>query len=301
MKRFLTRVVMFSVVTVGVFLGVLSTADGWTDAYYLRFTTPTQQSLIVGTSRAAQGLQPAVFDSLLNLNIYNYAFTFGHSPYGPTYLHSIKAKVDTSSTNGTFIVAVDPWSLCSSKAAPNDSLLFEERDRMLATTPCVNCKPNFTYLIDHLSGRYYSTLFRNKGSYHLHDDGWLAITVNMDEDKVRKRTVSKIREYREGSFIEKTYSSLRFAYLQKTIDYLKRYGEVYLVRLPVGPEMLALETEFDPLFEERMQQLAPKTAGYLDLTPQGDRFRYTDGNHLATVSAPEVSRKVAVWMKNQSD
>ena len=44
--------------------------------FYLRFTSPKHNSLIIGTSRSAQGIHPNIIDSILNLedinSIYNY-------------------------------------------------------------------------------------------------------------------------------------------------------------------------------------------------------------------------------------
>ena len=72
---------------------VFSLADGSTDAFYVKFTTPKQKALIIGSSRAAQGLQPAVINLVLeNTHIYNYAFSRVHTPYGPAYFNSIKKK-----------------------------------------------------------------------------------------------------------------------------------------------------------------------------------------------------------------
>lgn len=100
MRQFLIQVLVFCAIAVGLFLAFLSQADGSTDPFYIRFTTPQQESLILGTSRAAQGLQPKVFDSISSLDIYNYAFTIGHSPYGKTYLNSIKKKIRENTKNG---------------------------------------------------------------------------------------------------------------------------------------------------------------------------------------------------------
>lgn len=84
-SRFLHKIIIFSIPLIVIFAIVLGQADGYTDPFYIRFTTPKQNNLILGTSRAAQGLQPDVFKDILETDVYNYAFTVTHSPYGPTY------------------------------------------------------------------------------------------------------------------------------------------------------------------------------------------------------------------------
>ena len=91
MKKFIVNICLFLIIVLLTILGVFWQADGKTDPFYLRFTTDKQNSLILGTSRAAQGLLPEVLNSKLNRDdFFNYSFTLGHSPYGPTYLKSIK-------------------------------------------------------------------------------------------------------------------------------------------------------------------------------------------------------------------
>ena len=88
---------------------------GGVDAFYGRFASPPAGSLILGTSRAAQGIRPAVLAARLGGQfegpLLNYAFTLTHSPYGPAYLASIRRKLRPEVRHGLFIVAVDPWSL----------------------------------------------------------------------------------------------------------------------------------------------------------------------------------------------
>ena len=92
MRRFVLQLFLISIITLSVISFIFLKADGYTDPFYIRFTTPKQQNLILGTSRAAQGIQPRFFKEMMGVDIYNYAFTIGQSPYGPVYLKSIKRK-----------------------------------------------------------------------------------------------------------------------------------------------------------------------------------------------------------------
>ena len=97
MKKFLIKLLLFLSVVILTFGYIFSFADGYTDPFYMRFTTAKQKNLIIGTSRAAQGIQPQILNKKLNLKFFNYAFTVMHSPFGETYLNSIKSKLDESS------------------------------------------------------------------------------------------------------------------------------------------------------------------------------------------------------------
>ena len=64
MKKLLIQLSVLSVLVLVSFVLVLTRADGSTDPFYTRFTTPRQNNLILGTSRAAQGVQPGILDSI---------------------------------------------------------------------------------------------------------------------------------------------------------------------------------------------------------------------------------------------
>lgn len=296
---FLKKTALF-LITIIISLALLFTqADGFTDEYYLKFATPKQDSLILGTSRAAQGLRPDTFETVLGKKIFNYAFTIGHSPFGPTYLKSIKRKLKNNVTNGIFIVTVDPWSISSKSKDPNQLNKFRELELALANTPIVSFKPNFLYLVQNYASSYVYIL-RNKIShpaFFLHDDGWLEISINMDQGEVDYRTKAKLEFYREHNLPEYKFSEIRLEYLLKTIDYLQQHGAVYLVRLPVSSGMVEIEEEFMPDFNEKIQQAKQKASNYLDLTQSEAEYIYTDGNHLFKESGIDVSRDIAKFIQ----
>jgi len=296
MRRFLIQVVLFSVVLLVSFCLILTMANGYTDPFYLRFTTPQQENLIIGTSRAAQGVNPALLEKVFDKKIYNYAFTVDHSPFGETYLNSIKNKIKKGDKPGTFIVAVDPWSISSKIKNPNDSTSFREVDLCLGNTQNVNSNPNLLYLIKNLGGKYHTVLTQRTGPCLLHENGWLDVSIGMDSLSMNDRIDSKVKIYRENNLPRYKYSSVRFRYLKETIKFLKGYGKVYLVRLPIHPKIMAIENELMPDFNEKIKSIVHMSEGYYDMTDLNEKFLYTDGNHLHKTSGAEVSTKIANWM-----
>jgi hypothetical protein len=310
MKRFIIQISFFSGLSLSAILIILSSADGYTDPYYIRFTTPKQQNMILGTSRAAQGLQPKVFKQILKKDIHNFAFTVTQSPYGRVYYESIKLK-HNKIKGGVFIVTVDPWSISSWCESPNDLEQFRENDLCLDNTKIVDSYPNYNYLLHNLSGKY-SDIMINRISYplhrrypnldlhvaymYLHQDGWLEVShIKMDSASVAERVAEKTQTHR-NLLPQYQFSSVRLHYLVKTINYLNEYGNVFLLRLPIHNSMMEIEEEFMPDFDMKIKAAIDISQGYLDMTPQNSLFSYTDGNHLHQQSGEKVSMIIANWI-----
>ena len=271
-------------------------ADGTTDEYYLRFTTGKQRSMILGGSRAAQGLHPSVFNDAspgtgFEGPVYGFAFTMAHSPYGATYLHAIEEKLDPSARNGLFILQVDPWLLSN----PGDSTALTEADRTLGPQLIWNAHPNYEYLT-----RYWDRGWGALGHWPMGDpdttsvlmpDGRLAVNVAMDTATVKRRTENKVRTYRDEYLPGRKLSTARLDYLRQTIALLEPHGTVTLVRLPVCAEIASMERSFAPDFPTLMADLANTTGTeFLDLDTMAATF--TDGNHLDEHSGQRVTEAI---------
>lgn len=277
-------------------IGVFMNADGSSDPYYLKLTTPEKSNLILGTSKAAQGIQPQVLQSTLGKDFYNYSFSFFASPYGKVYLESVKNKINKEDHNQSFILTVGSWSLSSQKHVKNDTLKFREESSFLQDITNVTQKPNYSYLLKHAEGSYYKILIKDSPAF-LHDDGWLEVSLNNNPEQVARRTEHTINGYRKK--VENyEYSPARNNYLLETISYLKNYGAVYLVRLPIHEDIQKLENQLIPDFEQTIKTAIETSDGYLDLSPDHSIHTYTDGMHLDKESSKNVSLKIANWIKS---
>ncbi len=301
MRQFLRNTILFiSLICFSIYLVFLK-VNGSNDPYYLRFTVPKQNSLILGTSQAAQGVLPSVLNNKLNrTDLFNYSFSISHRPYGLVYLNSIKKKLNNSSKEGLFILTIDPWSLSANKKNPNDSSLFKENDKFLGTTNFVNCDPNVEYLFENY-GRSYIHLFESNDKVYLHKDGWLEVSPRMDEKIILKRIKEKIDFYKETKLDNSSFSETRYSYLLKTISFLKKHGEVYLIRLPVHPKMMELETQLMPDFNNKIKEAINNSQDYYDMSHLNGEFKYTDGNHLFKESGMIVSELIAKRIKLKSN
>lgn len=298
MKKFILRSSVFSMFVVLTFFLIISQADGYTDPSYIKFTTPKQENLILGSSRALQGLQPNLIYKKSSIKFYNYAFSIMISPFGKTYLEGIKRKIKESNKKGNFIIEINPWCLVSETKNPNDSLHFREIDLALGNTDVVDKKPNFKYLLNNLKGEYYSVFTRKNSPTFLHNDGWLEVSIPMDSFSNSKRIDEKILFYRQTMLPKMKFSSVRYHYLKEMISYLNNYGNVYLVRLPIDYRMMEIDNELLPIFNSLIEELKPMSKGYLDMTIDNSKYLYTDGNHLYKTSSAKVSAIIADWIKN---
>ena len=300
MIRFIIKILRLSIGIALIYLALGFIADGNTDPFYLRFTSSKQKSLIVGTSRAAQGIVPEILNQIIKKenyegSIYNYSFTVLHSPFGKTYYKAIKEKLDPDTKNGLFIITVDPWAIASRTDISHD----RETELELSKINTFNSFPNYDYLRNAYKKSFFSLLgdkiLPNKSksmSMFLHDDGWLEVTVDTTKAMILKSSKEKINDYKKNQLPINKISKERLTYLEKTIKLLKAHGKVVLVRLPVDIKMLAIENQLDPFFNKRMKELGGNT-GSLFLNYRDEGYIFPDGNHLYKESGKKFSKKLA--------
>ena len=315
MHRFLKNILIVSLFIIALHLILGALANGSTDNFYLRFTSSKQNSLIIGTSRSAQGIHPNILDSVLNLEenngIYNYSFSINNSSYGKEYYYAIKNKINESAKNGLFIITVDPWAISSDTTLNNNEIDIES---IFYSKKHYNSYPNYEYLIKNYKKgwgnillkriesniliRNQNSLSKIKGAFtYLRKDGLLEVYTSMDSTYVKQNIQKKVYNYKTSMSSNK-FSKFRFLYLRKTIELLKKHGEVYLVRMPVHTSLFKIEDSFDPQFDKRIMNLANKTnVDYLNFADNATQYSYTDGNHLYINDAKIFSNQLAERIK----
>jgi len=297
MRKFLLQLAAFCALLLILLTCLVFRAGGNTDDYYNKFASAPPENLILGTSKASQGLRPEFFEEVLGKKFFNYAFTLEHSPYGPVYLESIKQKVKPGTTNGIFILTVDPWAISTVSRTPNDPNKFYEFQHCLVDMKHVNLHPNIFYLWKHYPFQWYKLAFGRETNRYIHQDGWMEVTIEMNPEAVAWRLRRKIIDYSEKKRPLYNYSSLRYAYLKETIGWLNERGDVYLVRLPEHDQVYRIGDNLVPRFDSLMNALGPLTKGYYNMTPDSTSYQYVDGNHLYRESAEHASRRVAEFVK----
>lgn len=294
MKKLLLQILLFCCLVFISAIWVFSNADGYTDHSYLRFTTPSQTSMILGTSKSAQGLLPEEVNNVLGrTDLFNYSFNAFISPFGKTYLESIKCKLDPSTKNGIFIITYDAWSLGSKTENPNDSANFRELKGCL-TNSFVSLNPNIPYMIKFFDKKKIDIFREAQRHTFLHMDGWLEVTLDLDSLFIERAIANNIKHYNKIYTPFWKYSSLRFKYFSRTIKFLKNYGKVFLVRLPTRREFLEMENNVLPNLDQKVDSLAQfHNVVNLNFADSSDNYIFTDGIHLWKESGRKISNEIA--------
>jgi hypothetical protein len=259
---------------------------GYIDYFYEKFTTPKASSMIIGDSRGMQGIQPSVIENYFIKNEYdtpiiNYSFTIAQAHIGPLYHESILKKIDPSTKNGLFIIAINPWMLGSNNNNNNRLGEFKEKDTPPHNMTIVDKNPNFEYFLKNFNYFHFKGIFR-KNSF-LHKDGWLE-ERNLPKDSATfKSWKSQQLEIFKGFKENYKISDLRQKYLSIIIKDLKKFGEVYLIRTYIDKEMLLLENRFYPNFDNFISTTAKQNnIPYFNYTNEYSqiKFKTYDGHHI---------------------
>lgn len=283
-------------------------ANGYTDPFYLRLTSPKQTSLIIGTSRAANGLHPDVLNHILKqeyptINLYNFSFTLDDSPFGKIYYEAICEKIKENTKKGVFIVAVDPWSISCKKGECYNDSAFRENKGCLGKIRWVNLYPNFPYLINNYHEPYLSILYKRikidifnmQPDKFLHNDGRFEVLVPLDSTSINKRLQGSINMYKHQYLPIFKPCVVRKFYLIRIISFLKKHGDVYLLKLPVDSRISVIDNALYPQFDFFMGSISKKySIPYINLADSGDHgYIYRDGVHLEKNSGVILSEKLA--------
>jgi hypothetical protein len=292
MKIFFTKTLLYFLllgVLLSLYVALIFFKPDLVDAFYYRFTTPKATSLILGASRAGQGIHPEIINRMLLSpanKIVNHAFAIGASSYGPNYLNELK-KLDTTSNKGLFIFSVTPGNLSVELENTYDdsSKFFEvERKLFVGNIKSSSINPNLDYLINHWVNRFepFARMFKYainyKGISVLHEDGWLEVTTSMDSASNNERIRRSTEENRNYKW---KLSKTRINYLEKMIRYADKYGDVFLIRMPVTPQMAEIEKGFYPEFDSIMIDLANRNQlCYINFIDLSGKFLTIDTHHL---------------------
>ena len=293
MRRFLGKSAIFFFLVF--ILGLMSLAfvqDGKVDKFYARFTSPRQQSLIIGSSLGAIGIRPGVLNESLeplaskNMEIYNYCFSIRNSPYGSPYLNAIKKKLAETSNEGLFLVEVNPWAMKIPKHM-KDPGRWPEQDLPPGNMSFVTMRPNVEYLFRNYPHPWYYAVLGKESDWleKVHDNGWMEIRVVYSRDNYL-RAVERKTEMLAATAEASRMSPRRLDYLERIIAFLKTRGRVILVKTPVNKEIAAVEKRFAPNFGREIRGIARRQeVVYLDYSRLNGRFQTIDGNHLTPAAA----------------
>ena len=305
MKKSILKLIAFAIIPLIVICYAIYLTGEKTDDFYKRFTSGVQSSLILGSSRGSS-IDPAILDRIIkekksDIKFYNYAFTWGHSPYGPKYLESIKKKVDPKTKNGIFIIIVEPTALMVNKTSPDDPKYYFENDKSVATTHFTNLNPNLEYLIK--SYDYSITRALNlkiippknpMAEVEVLDNGKVEVSMIKEFDPQQRRAENnrKMIEFKKR-IGDLKWSEKRLTYLDMTVKFLLQHGQVLLIRMPINKIPYEIENSAVPYFDLKIQIIAHQNKiDYTNYNLQAHSFQCTDEVHLNKESISKFTNEL---------
>lgn len=284
---------------------LLKTTQGDVDKYYSKFTHKGG-SLIVGLSRVHEGIVPEIIEEnfsndIINRPVLNFGFQKSQAPYGDVLLKAIKNKIDTTKHNGLYILSVSPGSFLISKKSSEKNL---DKNIMLNRMTDFNKSPNFEYIRKCYGKPLYISFLPKKPSIReIHSDGWMNFKSKIGNYKIKDSHVKLWKKQNLYAF-EKVYnyeriSDYRISKFKETVSYLKKYGEVILIRMPFDKDFLELENKIWSNFNNDIQQIAEiNNIPYFDYSQTNKEYKTYDGSHLFGESAKKFTKQLCDDIKN---
>ncbi len=250
---------------------------------YERVSSPLQSSLVIGTSRAAQAVNPEIINARLKklypAPLYNFAFHLDASSYNPVYETAIHKKLAPhDGKRHLFVLAVDPWALRKLDSIPQELALKSYSKR-----------PNIEYLSKNFSRTWFSPLPTHS---FVNRHGRTEVDyAPKSKAEWEKRAGMRLAAYNDmARKYRYDYSSQQV--LERIVRSLKKRGDVFLVRIPVSKPMKTLEDKVCPSFDTKMRNLSQKhNVKYLDFSKTD--YSTTDGNHLTQSEGNRFSQALA--------
>ncbi len=301
LKKYIFGLLIFAMLLVGgYFLALRQLATGYVDKYYPKFTEEAG-SLIVGLSRAQYGLVPSVIEEMLPdkaIPTVNFAFELYQSPYGEILLEDLKNKIRHDVVNGVFVLEVSPASFLVPAIAPEDKIYALDSETILGKMNNVASRPNYEYLKKCYGSALYKGVFRMKpfGNITVHDDGWVAFSDQFDFYKVTDQMALEWKQETLDTYqkvlSQQKKSPSRIQSFIKIIEYLKKYGNVNIVRMPASKEVIAFENANWNTFSSEMIEIADQQqVSFFDYSKEGTNYRFYDGSHLFDTSAKAFTKQ----------
>jgi len=264
-------------------------AGNFSDKFYHKFQY-SASSMILGGSRALFGLDPECINKTnwINGPLLNFSFTIATSPYGEIYYNAILKKLSGNNKQGIFILEVNPVGISTKKLSNK----LPETELVLGRLKVFNMNRNVDYILENSGHPLYQFLMNKKAGEDdgeiPHASGWLESLGKFDSAKSKQNISKGVISYTKV-FSESVVSEDRLFWLEKIIEKLSENGHVFLIRMPISPEMKQMEDAYCPDFNNLMQQRASSyKADFLDFSGETN-YTFKDVHHMTTESAEKFS------------
>ncbi len=284
MKKFVIKTAVAVLITVALFVMAFCVIpSGRIGDVYPRVSSPLQQSLVIGTSRAAQAVNPEIINAKLqdvySPTLYNFAFHLDASSYNEVYERAIYKKLAPKDGHSNlFVLTVDPWALRTLDSVPQELALRS-----------YSARPNLEYIAKNFSRSWFSPLPTHS---FVNENGRTEVDY---EPKTRKEWEKRV-EMRLVAYEDMaknySYSHKSQQVLERLVLNLGKRGTVCLVRIPTSQPMKELEHKICPKFDIMMNAVVQKHGIAYYNFAEAD-YATTDGNHLTQKEGNRFSAALA--------
>ena len=311
MKRFLIKLIVLVLLLTSVYLLLVDKlSKGYVDMYYNKFTERAG-SLILGLSRADQGIAPHILERSLvehdfELPLVNFASN--QSFYGDVYHQAITKKLKNDMNTGLFILSVTPGSFTAPKGAGAKEIELFDEESVMGKADEFASNPNYNYIMNCYGQSLYNSIYNTTKWENLktHLNGWNELQIKSSIMKITDKDIN-IWKSQNISFYERKsrteeFQKIRLQAFLDIVTFLKGKGKVFLVRLPADSDVIALENKNHNNFDHQMDSIA-KIYGipYLNYSTRQGSLKTYDGSHLESESAKKftalLSRDIGSYIK----
>jgi hypothetical protein len=307
MKVFFTKLIFLIVVlvsTYGLLVHLLSSSD--VDEHYYKFTQEAG-GLILGISRAGEGIDPSILDRELNVTgtkgpIVNFALNKYQSPYGEVYLKAVEKKI-MGREGGVYVLSIAPGNFMSPTYLNEQELKEMDQKMSIGKIDNFTKAPNYSYIANCYSKPLYTALdLEASNNPVFHQNGWQEAKLespgfSITPELMKHWKSMNLREYRRIIKREKV-SPYRIDHFKRILEYLQSKGNVFIVRLPTDCEIIADENSFWPEFDRDFNAIAQQyQVPFFNYSERCDQYVYYDGSHMESESARRFTSGLAEDIK----
>ncbi len=310
LNKFLIKLVVLCIAFIGVYaLFINKLSKGTVDIYYNKLNQEAG-SLILGLSRADQGISPYIIENDLSSfdfskPVINFAMNAHQSAFGEVYLKGVMKKIENNNNNGIFIISLNPGNFTVPITTSEENVFSLDKASIIGSINNLTKKPNYDYLISKYESPLYSTFFDKKNWRHLvsHNNGWNEVILISENDTITEADInnwkSQTIDYYKREVEKIRVSNYRMSYFIKTIEFLKTKGSVFLIRMPSDISVLKFAKNNWSDFDHDMDSVSTLyNVPYFNYSSQSNEYKTYDGSHLESESAKKFTKQLCLDIKN---
>ncbi|PIA77529.1 hypothetical protein BFR04_08805 [Gaetbulibacter sp. 4G1] len=308
LKKFILKLALLVIAFIGLYCFFIDKlSKGYVDEYYNKFTQEAG-GLIIGLSRANEGISPYILEEELKDNLKNTKpiinFAINEAHFGKIYHESINKKM-LKTNNGLFIISISPGNFTAPYGLDENQIYEFDKKLKMGKINNFTSSPNYDYIINNYGLPLYNTLHElDKWNHRTsHNNGWNEVILKSPNNTITDKDIAywkslNIKFYNDKAKHEKV-AAYRHKWFIKTIKELIGKGNVFLVRMPSDMDILKLENNYWDEFDSEMDSISNfYGVPYFNYSNKSSEYKTYDGSHLESESAKKFTKQLCLDIKD---